>query len=86
MPRSAVPGQRQVQARRGRADEVGQVEDALPGPVVAAKPDQLQPGVVGGQLPQVRRVGAAEMDDHFFDTFSSLAPRPKTICRRFSPK
>ena len=63
MPRAAVPGQRQIQAGRGRADEVGQVEDALPGPVVAVQPDDVQPGVVGDQLPQVRRVGAAEPVD-----------------------
>ena len=63
LPRAAVAGQRQVEAGRGRADEVGQVEDALPGPVVAVQPHDIEPGVVGGELPQVRRVGAAEPVD-----------------------
>ncbi len=62
-PRAAVGGEHQVQARPGRADEVGQVQHRLPGPVVAVQPDDVQARVVGGQLPQVRRVGAAEPVD-----------------------
>ena len=62
-PLAAVAGQRQVQARRGRPDAVGQVQDALPGPVVAVQPDDIQPGIVGGELPQVGRIGAAEAVD-----------------------
>ena len=62
-PGAAVAGQGQVQARRRRPDEVGQVQHALPGPVVAVQADDIQAGVVGGQLAQVRGVGAAEAVD-----------------------
>ncbi len=62
-PGAAVAGQRQLQARHRRSDEVRQVKDALPGPVVAVQADDVQSRVVGGELPQVRRVSATEPID-----------------------
>ena len=52
-----VAGQHQLQAGRGRWDEVGQVEHALRGLVVAVEADDIEPGVCVGELAQVRGVG-----------------------------
>jgi hypothetical protein len=55
-PGTAITGQHEIQARRGRADEVGKVKHALPGSVVAAQADDVQARIVRGELPQVRGV------------------------------